>query len=352
MSRNTTGRDGIAYLEGLVDDRDEYTRSVHEKQQQATEDTMTNIANSVERSEEAIKVLKVVRDTSAETELVLVALATTGGAGLVSGNAVLLTATEGATGGAAATGLILGSVGKGAIKWQDTGSIGEGVAEGYTELAINCLTFGLRSGLARVADRVAVGLIFGMVKGALKMGPASYLSPEEVAKGKKHKSVAEWLLPSLANIPSAIARDVVNELSKDPKWAIPATVLLKMGLKYGADALAKTSETSPPGPVSAIRTNLGPAAISGLKGSLRSQNSPVEALRVGREAVHLTHSSCLLDCARPSETLCDGLGSSSDCVLLIQQPFGDRTFRGPISSRMAYLPGTRSGPAQSCAAPS
>ena len=102
MSRNTTGRDGIAYLEGLVDDRDEYTRPGMRSSNKPPR-TTTNIANSVERSEEAIKVLKVVRDTSAETELVLVALATTGGAGLVSGNAVLLTATEGATGGAAGT---------------------------------------------------------------------------------------------------------------------------------------------------------------------------------------------------------------------------------------------------------
>lgn len=70
MSTGMRGRDGIAYLEGLASDRDEYTNSVKEKQKAALSESMANIAQSVHFGENAVTALTVIRDAAAETELV------------------------------------------------------------------------------------------------------------------------------------------------------------------------------------------------------------------------------------------------------------------------------------------
>lgn len=290
MSTGMKGRAGIDYLEGLIEDRDEYTSSVQEKQRTATKATMASIASSVNFGENAIKVATFVRDAAAETELVLasVALAPAAvvGGGLVSGAGVVA-ATEGVTAGSTAgAGVVLGSVGKGAIKWQDTGSISQGLVEAYAELVINSFTVGIKNEIraARKVEKVVVGLVFGMIKGEIKtVTSAAYMSPEDMAAGKK-MSVAQLLLPGLSNIPSAIAKDVVETLSKDPKWAVPAAVVLKLALKYGSNAAVNAK---PPG---------APAA-----GGYAFQKSPGSEWRLARVSLKVTDSSCLFDCARPCE---------------------------------------------------
>ncbi|HLW78358.1 MAG TPA: hypothetical protein VKU44_02065 [Terriglobia bacterium] len=254
MSTGWKGKQGIDYLEDLLDKRDEFNDLVHALQKKASKDTMANIDRSVDRGQTGVEVATFIRDAAAETELALV----TGGASLPE----------------AAVGIGLGSVMKGAFKWQDTNSVGQGVAEGSIELVINVFTFGIISKLPARVDRVICGLVFGAVKGALKLGPSSYLSPEDVAKGKK-KSVSELLLPAAANIPSAIARDTLRTISNDPRFLVPATVALKLTLRYGAAKLGKPAAPQP----------------------LVAQ----DLATTGRVALNCTLSNNFLDCAKPSE---------------------------------------------------
>ncbi len=289
MSTNMSGSQGMDYLETMVEDRDGYHAQVLDMQRDAGKQTMANIETSVERGDVAIKALTAVRDGAAETELVLasVALAPAAagviGGGLVSGTGVVAATEAVGAGATAATGVILGSAGKGGIKWQETGSIGQGLAEGYIELAINSLTLGLRNALPNKVDRIAVALVFGMVKGAIKMGPASMVSPEDVARGKK-KSLADLLLPAIANVPAAAARDLVSSLTDDVKWALPATVVLKLMLKYGAKQAASSMNSAPRANSYGSR---GPA--------------PGQGFAMARAAMVTAPSSYLFDSARPSE---------------------------------------------------
>lgn len=115
------------------------------------------------------------------------------------------------------------------------------------------------------------------------MGPSAYVSPEDVKKGSK-KSVAEVLLPAGASVPSGVARDVVRTISDDPRWVVPATVALKLSLRYGATALAKAA--SAPG--------------AGASGGV-FQKSPGPILAATRNALNCTISENFIDCARPSE---------------------------------------------------
>ena len=257
MSTGWKGKQGIDYLEDLLDQRDNFNDSVHELQKTASKHTMANIQTSVDRGKTGEEVATFIRDAAAETELALV----TGGASLPE----------------AAVGIGLGSVMKGAFKWQDTKSIGQGVAEGSIELVMNVFTFGVISKLPNRADRVILGLCFGAVKGAIKTGPSAYLSPEDVAKGKR-VSPAELLLPAGANIPSGIARDLVRTISEDQRWVVPATVVLKLSLRYGASALAKSAAA--PGPGRSVTPNL---------------------VATGRTALNCTISGNFIDCAKPSE---------------------------------------------------
>jgi hypothetical protein len=270
MSAGMTGKAGIDYLEGLVDEREEYNDSLHELQKKASKDTMANIDASVDRGHTALEVATFIRDASAETELALV----TGGASLPE----------------AAVGLGLGSVMKGGFKWQDTKSIGQGIAEGSIELVMNVFTFGVISKLPNKVDRIILGLVFGAVKGGIKTGPAAYLSPEDVAKGKK-KSVEEVLLPAAANVPSGIARELVRTISNDPRWLVPATVVLKLTLRYGATALAKPAAAPGPGGAPGLGAFTGPSRVQ------VSQNLAA----AGRAALNCTISDNFIDCAKPSE---------------------------------------------------
>jgi hypothetical protein len=264
MSTGWKGKQGIEYLEDLIEQRDEYNDSVHDLQKKASKNTMAKINASVDRGQTAVEVATYIRDAAAETELALV----TGGASLSE----------------ATVGLGLGSVMKGSFKWQDTKSVGQGIAEGSIELVMNVFTFGVVSKLPKRVDRIILGLVFGAVKGSIKMGPSAYMSPDDVARGKK-KSVAELLLPAAANVPSGIARELVRTISNDPRWLIPATVVLKLTLRYGAAALAKPA-TAP-----------GPGTYTG-----QLQRPVAQSLAAtGRAALNCCISDNFVDCAKPSE---------------------------------------------------
>lgn len=287
MSTGLKGQAGIDYLEGLIDDRDDYSDMVHDLQAAAGKHTMNNIERSVKLGEAGEVLFTAIRDACAETELVL---ATGGGAalglevGTIGGVAI-------SGGAASAGGITLGSLMKGGFKWQDTSSFGKGVAEASIELVVNFVTFGLGSQIPKgavgeKAARYVVALVFGgEMKGALKMIPDSYLSPEDIAKGKK-KSAGELLIPAAANIPSAIARQLAEALLKDPRWAIPATVAMKLGLRYGAKAIA-----TPAGP---SRRVAGPATAA-QRGVLR------DLAAMGRTALNCTVTEGLVDCSKPEE---------------------------------------------------
>jgi len=241
MSTGWSGKQGMDYLEGLIDDRDSYNDSVHEQQKKASRDTMANIDRSVSRLETSVAVATFIRDAAAETELALV----TGGASVAE----------------AAVGLGLGSAMKGYFKYQDTSSIGVGVAEGAIELVMNVFSFGVISKLPNRVDRVICNLVFGGVKGAFKMGPNSYISPEDLKKGKR-KSTAELLLPSAANIPSGSVRDMLRSVSENQRWLVPATVVLKLGLRYGAAKLAAPAKEKAPAPLSPSLVKAGQLALN------------------------------------------------------------------------------------------
>lgn len=264
MSTGWKGKQGVDYLEDLIDQRDACNDSLHELQKKASKNTMANINASVDRGQTAIEVATYIRDAAAETELALV----TGGASVPE----------------AAVGLGLGSVMKGGFKWQDTKSVGQGIAEGSIELVMNVFSFGVVSKLPKRVDRIILGLVFGAVKGSIKMGPSAYMSPEDVAKGKK-KSIAELLLPAAANVPSGIARDLIRTISNDPRWLVPATVFLKLSLRYGAARLAKPTPAHGPG------KDIG-----------QFQNRASQQLAAaGRAALNCTISDNFIDCAKPSE---------------------------------------------------
>jgi len=262
MSTGWKGKQGIDYLEDLIEQRDGYNDSVHELQKKASKDTMANIQTSVDRGKTGETVFTFIRDAAAETELALV----TGGASLPE----------------AAVGIGLGSVMKGGFKWQDTKSIGQGIAEGSIELVMNVFSFGVISKLPNRTERIILGLVFGGAKGAIKLGPSSYMSPEDVANGKK-KSMAELLLPAAANVPSGIARNLVQSIAGDSSWAVPATVALKLTLRYGAAALAKPAAA--------------PGGYAGQFGRSITQN----LVATGRTALNCTISDNFIDCAKPSE---------------------------------------------------
>lgn len=288
MSTGGDGQDGIEYLEGLIDDRDDYAEMVHDLQATAGKHTMDNIERSVKIGEFGETVFTAIRDACAETELVL---ATGGGAalGLEAGAIGGVTLSGGAV---SATGIAVGSLMKGGFKWQDTKSFGQGLAEASIELVVNFATFGIGQQIPKgvggeKAARLVVGLVFGgQAKGALKMIPASYVSPDDLAKGRK-KSSGDLLIPAAANIPSGIARQLMEALLQDPKWAVPATVVMKLGLRYGAAALAKPSKPKPGGGGSAVMTPQ--------RGVLR------DLAMMGRTSLNCTMSDGFLDCSKPEK---------------------------------------------------
>lgn len=288
MSTGFKGKDGMEYLEGLIDDRDDYTDTLQDMQKAAGKATMDNIDQSVKRGEFGETVATVIRDACAETELVL---ATGGGAalGLEAGTIGGIALSQGA---ASTIGITAGSIMKGGFKWQDTRSFGQGVAEASIELIINFATFGLGQQIPKgitgeKTARLIVALVFGgEAKGALKMIPAGYVSPDDVAKGRK-KTEAQLLIPAAANIPSAVARQLLELVLSDPRWSVPATVAVKLGLKYGAARLAKPA---------AKPTVSGPAAVAARqRGVLR------DLAAMGRTNLSCSVSDGLMDCSKPEE---------------------------------------------------
>jgi hypothetical protein len=292
MSRGMKGRDGMDYLEGLLDDRDGYTSTVQEKQRRATKETMKNLRSSLAVDDGVLTGLEIVRDGAADTELVLASVALSPAA-LTGLGASAGSASAGAT---AATGLVLGSVIKGAIKWEDTGSLGQGIAEASIELVMNACALALKAQVpkattdraAATVQKVVIGLVFGLIKAEFKVCSGSYVSPHGLARGKQ-KTIAELLLPALAGVPSAAAKDILGSLAKDPNagWLIPATVALKLMLKYGARGAAKAAKPAAPRSAWSDPRELKPLSK--------------ESWAQIRAAIHSTHSSFLLDCARPVE---------------------------------------------------
>jgi hypothetical protein len=286
MSTGAKGKWGVEYLEGLVDDRNEYTSSVFEKQQQSTAETLKNMANSVETGETLVKASTWIRDGAAETELVLASVALLPAATMAGfSGAALGGYSAAATAGA---GIVLGSVGKGAIKWQETRSILQGVAEGFTELQINTISLLVKGEFTGKVQKVVVGLMFGMMKGGFKYCfAASQMGLPDIAKSK-NQSPAHYILPALKDMPSAIAKDLVETLTKDPNITIPVTVVMKLMLKYGAKALSQPSAPAPPpafgGKFSPVRTALRTEDWAQIRASM-----------------HQTISNSLFDRARPSE---------------------------------------------------
>jgi hypothetical protein len=271
MSTGMRGRAGIEYLEGLIDDRDDCTDIVHDLQATAGKHTMDSIEQSVKRGEFGETFFTVIRDACAETELVLA----TGGAATIP---------------EAVAGITAGSLMKGGAKWQDTSSFGQGVAEASIELAVNFFTFGLgrsipRDAEGRQAARLVIGLVFGgEMKGALKMLPAGYVSPDDVGK-RKNKSAAELLIPAASNVPSGVARQLVEAILGDSKWAVPVTVALKLGLRYGAKAI-----------VTPAKPAMGPASkVAAQRGVLR------DLAAMGRTSLSCTISDSFVDCSKPEE---------------------------------------------------
>jgi hypothetical protein len=292
MSTGLEGKEGLKYLEDLIDERDDATEQVEELQKTAGQKTMDNIEKSVSRGEYAETAFTVIRDACAETELVLA----TGGAaafGLEAGAAAGTIAGISISQATASAGAItVGSLMKGGFKWQDTRSFGQGVAEASVELIVNFLTFGLGKQIDQDPDKLmkqsaklVVALVFGgELKGTLKMVPASYVSPNDVARGKK-KTSGQLLIPAAANVPSAVAKMMMDALLNNPKWAIPATVALKLGLKYGAASLATPAKPKPPAVTQAVRE----------RGVLR------DLAAMGRNSINCTVSQGFVDCSKPEE---------------------------------------------------
>ena len=290
LSTGMDGHEAVEYLEGLLEDRDDYTEIVHDMQAEAGKHTMANIDKSVERGEFGVMAATAIRDACAETELVLA----TGGAGALglevgSIGGIAISSSQAAVGG-----ITVGSLMKGGFKWQDTKSFGKGVAEASIELVINLATFGMgqvipRDAVGSTAARVVVGLVFGEAKGAFKMAPDAYLSPQDIAKGAKQKSAGELLIPAAANIPSGVARQVMEALMNNSGWAIPATVATKLALRYGAKYVS-----SPPSP----KPSVAPAAA----GRSQTQRGVLRDLAVmGRTNLNCTVSYGWLDCSKPVE---------------------------------------------------
>jgi hypothetical protein len=291
MSTGLEGKKGIEYLEKLIDDRDAFTDMVHDLQTTAGQNTMNNIEASVKRGEFGEKVFTVIRDACAETELVL---ATGGGAALgLAGEATVLGVDLGLSSGAvSALGITAGSVMKGGFKWQDTRSFGQGVAEASIELVINLFTFGIgtqipKGEVGEKAARTLIALVFGgEMKGALKMLPSSFASPKDLADGRK-KSAGELLIPAGANIPSSVARQMMEALLQNQAWAVPATVAFKLALRYGAAALAKPAQ---------------PKAAGNTQQVLTPQRGVIRDLAaMGRTSLNCTLVDGLIDCSNLEE---------------------------------------------------
>jgi hypothetical protein len=302
LSTRMDGHEAMEYLEGLLEDRDDYTEIVHDMQADAGKHTMANIDKSVERGEFGVTAATAIRDACAETELVLA----TGGAGALglevgSIGGIAISSTQAAVGG-----ITVGSLMKGGFKWQDTKSVGKGVAEASIELVINLATFGIGGMIPRGAvgsntARVVIGLVFGEAKGAFKLAPDSYLSPEDIAKGTKQKSTGELLIPAAANIPSGVARQVMDALMKDSAWAIPATVVLKLGLRYGAKYISSPS-----------KPNLSTAPVA----PMRPQRGVLRDLAVmGRTSLNCAVSNGWLDCSKPEEDFVTQSAMRAEAIL-------------------------------------
>jgi len=290
MSTGMDGQEGIEYLEGLIDDRDDYTDKVHDLQTTAGKNTMENIERSVKRGEFGEKLFTVIRDACAETELVL---ATGGGAALgVAGEATVLGVDLGLSAEAVSgLGITAGSLMKGGFKWQDTRSFGQGLAEASIELAVNLFTFGVGTQIPKGAvgektARTLIALVFGgEMKGALKTVPASFANPKDLSG--RQKSAGQLLIPAAANIPSSVARPMLEALLRSQKWAVPATVVLKLALRYGAAALAKPS-----------KADVGGKTAQPLK----PQRGVIRDLAaMGRTSLNCTISDGFLDCSNLEE---------------------------------------------------
>jgi hypothetical protein len=282
MSTNgMTGNAGIEYLESLVDQRRYLLDDLKRTQMDASKRALVAMNAAIDIGEAGLATSRFLLKASVETELILVAVAmapavaVTGG--FISGTTAVGAAA--ASPGLAAMGVIAGSVGKGVLKWEDTDSIHKGLAEGAIELAFNALTIPVRAAMkVGLGANITMGLCFGYMKGVLKgaAGLMTYVNPADYA--------AELGVTGLANIPSVYANDLAKAIFSDPRLAIPAAVVLKLVLKAVTDSTAKALSNPK----------------SGDPPTHRSPQAP-EWPGVGRQAIHSTLSTCLLDCATPAE---------------------------------------------------
>lgn len=280
-TNNMTGNAGIEYLERLVDQRRYLLDDLKRTQMDASKRALIAMNVAINLGEGGLAASRFLLKASVETELVLVAVAMAP-AVAVEGAFISGTTAAGATAaspGLAAMGVIAGSVGKGVLKWEDTDSIHKGLAEGAIELVFNTLTIPVRAAMkVGIGAKITMGLCFGYMKGVIKgaAGLTTYVNPADY--------VAELGGTGLANIPAVYASDLAKAFFSDPKLAIPAAVVLKLALKFGAESATKALSKPKPGDPSPRRS---PQLL--------------EWAGVGRQAIHSTLSTCLLDCATPAE---------------------------------------------------
>lgn len=206
----------------MMEDADDNRDTFQDRMQEAQHKTMENIETSVHRGEVGLQVATIVRDTSAEIEMV--------GATYLSG-------------GAAVAVLGTGSAMKGAFVYQDTGKAGKAVATFGTNLVLGVADLKVGAAIKEIAStsgRIGMAIVWSKAKAVIEV-------PKSLIEGKSlQQAVSSGAVKLTAATPATAAIEGLKAVlgEEGEAWAIPVEVALNIFQDKAGDALAEAGEKS------------------------------------------------------------------------------------------------------------
>jgi hypothetical protein len=211
---------GVNNLVSMMEDADDNRDTFQDRMTDAQHRTMQNIESSVRKGEIGLEVATVVRDTSAEIEMV--------GATYLSG-------------GAAVAVLGTGSAMKGAFVYQDTGRAGQAVATFGTNLVLGMADLKVGAaikGLGSASERIGMAIVWAKAKATLDV-------PKSLIEGKTMKqAVSGGGVKLVASTPATAGVECLKGVlgEEGEAWAIPVEVALNIMQDKAGEAMSESGE--------------------------------------------------------------------------------------------------------------
>jgi hypothetical protein len=211
---------GVNNLVLMMEDADDNRDTFQDRMTDAQHRTMQNIESSVRKGEIGLEVATVVRDTSAEIEMV--------GATYLSG-------------GAAVAVLGTGSAMKGAFVYQDTGKAGQAVATFGTNLVLGMADLKVGAaikGLGSASERIGMAIVWAKAKATLDV-------PKSLIEGKTMKqAVSGGGVKLVASTPATAGVECLKGVlgEEGEAWAIPVEVALNIMQDKAGEAMSESGE--------------------------------------------------------------------------------------------------------------